>query len=256
MRIDKIVTNNFRGENNSTTNNLKNNKELVNEISELKFKGDKITKALEAKEILIKEIQHRVKNNYQVISSLISLQMNTISDPKSIEVLSELKNRIISIAMIHEKLYQTESSEEIDFDKYISDLVQSLTDAYSVSDKQVKVVIEIDNNCFSDTEKLTPFALILNELISNAVKHAFPGDRKGTIRILAAAEEGVCSVIISDDGIGSDVAVEELKRKSLGLRLVYSLINQLQGTIHFESKLGSGVMYKIKFPIIADKRHF
>ncbi|MCK5741857.1 MAG: sensor histidine kinase [Chlorobi bacterium] len=236
MRIGKTLMNNSRKKNNSTTDNLE--------------------KALAEKEILLEEIQHRVKNNYQVISSLISLQMNTINDPKSLEVLTKLNNRIISISMIQEKLYQTEHLSGIDFEKYISDLVHTLIDAYSVSSKQVEVVMDIENNCFFDIEKMTPFALILNELISNAMKHAFPGDRKGTIRISATAEEENCSVIISDDGIGVNVAVEELKRESLGLRLVYSLINQLQGTIHFESKLGSGVMYKIKFSIIDDKSHF
>ena len=217
---------------------------------------DNLEKALAEKEILLEEIQHRVNNNYQVIISLISLQMNTISDPKSLAVLTELNNRIISISMIQEKLYHTEPLSGIDFDKYTNDLVHSLIDAYSVSNNQVKVVMDIDNNCFFDTEKLTPFALILNELISNAMKYAFPDDRKGTIRILAVAEEDYCSVVISDDGVGVDVSVEELKMKSLGLRLVYSLINQLHGTIHFESKLGSGVIYTIKFPKMNDKSHF
>lgn len=236
----------------STTDLIESNRLLLEEISERRQIEGHIKNALAEKDILLKEIHHRVKNNLQVIISLMSLQKNTITDPDLVTIFSELQNRIRAIALIHEKLYQSESLAEIDCEKYINELVRSLVETYSVSDNKVKIVVDIKTKFYLDIDKLTPFALILNELVSNALKHAFPFCRNGTIKIIGKAEEDF-SINISDNGIGTNQSMEGLMKKSLGLRLVYSLVQQLQGTIKFKSGVKKGMNFQINFPIIIDK---
>ncbi len=210
---------------------------VAHDVTEQKRAAEEIIASLEEKDVLLKEIHHRVKNNLQVISSLLQLQSGYIKDPKTLETFRESQNRIRSMAMIHEKLYQTESLARIDFEEYATSLAAMLIRSYATtSGIKLKTAIEkVDLNL----DVAIPIGLITNELLSNAMKYAFPGDRGGTVTVaLKKLETGRFQLAISDDGVGLPEGLQVEKAKSLGLRLVRILTGQIGGELNFASKEG------------------
>jgi two-component sensor histidine kinase len=204
---------------------------------ELSAKNKLINDALAEKEVLIKEMHHRVKNNFQIISSLLELQSEGIEDEKAIEFLDKGKNRIKSMALIHQKLY-TNGSGLIDFNEYISLLVREIS---FVHQSEVKVVTTINvENIFFDVDTAIPLGLIVNEIITNAYKHAFKKARENTLFISINQQiDKNYKLIIEDNGLGISSGFQIEESQSMGLRLVKRLVKQLQGRLDLLADYGT-----------------
>jgi|GEM_PF-486338 len=198
------------------------------DITKRKQAEDKIKQSLQEKEVLLREIHHRVKNNLQIISSLLSLQSRYIKDKKDFEMIEESQDRIRSMALIHEKLYQSENLADIDFDDYITDMVNRLMQLYGAED----ITLTVDVGDISlGIDAAIPCGLIINELVSNCLKHAF-SEGKGEIRILLHSVNGYIELVVSDDGVGVAEDFDFRHTDTLGLRLVTILAeDQLDGDI-------------------------
>lgn len=217
---------------------------VARDITEARKVRDQINASLKEKEILLKEIHHRVKNNLQVISSLLNLQLASVRDPYDVALFQESQNRIRSMAIIHEKLYQSDDLSHVDFGSYIGTLTSSLFRSYDVSDIGFQIDVE---SIRLSIDAAIPCGLILNELVSNALKHAFPDGRRGYVSIAMHREEGhFCRLVVADDGIGFPAGIDFRKTPSLGLELVNTLVNQLNGSIELTS--GNGSKFTIRFP--------
>lgn len=221
---------------------------VVRDITERKRNEEKIKASLEEKEVLLKEIHHRVKNNLQVISSLLRLQSRYITDPQILEMLQESQNRVQSMALVHEQLYQSADLSRIDFADYIHSLTSHLYQAYEGNAKRAKLLINV-TPVLLNIDTAVPCGLIINELVSNSLKYAFPGNNMGNIQIdfqnsLDNPQE-IC-LTVQDNGIGFPKAIDFRNSGTLGLRLVCSLVRQLVGNIELENDLGT--MFIIKFP--------
>lgn len=200
--------------------------------------------ALHVRETYLKEVHHRVKNNLQVISSLLFLQSSHIPDPAMREILQESQNRVKSIALIHEKLYRSPERARLDFGEYVRDLVTDLFRAYGMSG-HVAVQTVIANVAF-EVDTAIPCGLILNELISNVFKHAFPGNRKGEVTItLALADSGEYQLTVRDNGVGFRPGLDWRTSNTLGLQLVHDLTRQLEGTLSVI--FDGGTVFDIRF---------
>ena len=207
------------------------NEDLRNEIIERKRAEEKINTSLQEKVVLLREIHHRVKNNLQVISSLLNLQSGYIEDKKSLEIFRESQTRVRSMALIHEKLYQSKDLNKIEFSEYIESLIKDLFKSYNVDSDRIKLNSKMEGIFFEiDTAILC--GLIINELVSNSLKHAFPLNKKGEIFIsLDKDDNNKYTLILKDNGIGFPPNVDFRKTESLGLQLVTTLTEQLGGTI-------------------------
>jgi two-component sensor histidine kinase len=215
------------------------------EIAERTQAEAQIRAALTEKEVLLKEVHHRVKNNLQIISSLLNLQMAGLTDPTMVETLKESQNRVRSMALIHEKLYQSEDLASIDFPGYLRSLVYSLAQSYRVRSDQVSLRVQVDP-IHLDLDTAIPCGLIVNELVSNSIKYAFPGDRSGQIEVTCRQRPGPRYVLrVSDDGVGLPPGFDSAKTSSLGMKLVTSLVVQIGGELKVES--GPGARFEIEF---------
>jgi len=199
------------------------------------------------KEVLLKEIHHRVKNNMQVISSLLSLQSQQFEDPDIQAIFHDCQSRVHSMALVHDKLYQSKSLSEINFAEYIHKLATDLFNTYRTEAGGVKLVLNTEYLTI-DVETAIPCALIVNELLSNALKHAFPEQQNGQITIdLSLSLDNEVNLIVSDDGVGIPDDFDFSRSKSLGLNLVNALISQINGSIHFADTQGTKV--EVCFPV-------
>jgi PAS domain S-box-containing protein len=206
--------------------------------------GEFVEQSLREKETLLREIHHRVNNNLQIISSLLSLQSQNVVNEKDHELFMESQNQVRSMAMIHEKLYQSENLSAINFSDYLKTLLDSLI--YDYPNDLSQLNLELDMGKIElNIETSVPCGLIINELVSNSIKHAFPPDTEGTISIKMYPENGNYVLIVADDGVGYVRETEMLNSAKLGLNLVDSLVRQLDGTI--EILEGKGTAYKIVF---------
>ncbi len=202
----------------------------VVDMSDRKLAEEQIQASLTEKVVLLKEIHHRVKNNLQIVTSLLSLQSSRLEDPKTQNILQECQNRVSSMALIHEQLYQSEDLAKIDLAQYVQNLVANLCNSYDIYNSAIQVKTAIDE-IYLNIDTAIPCGLMLNELISNALKHAFPGNRKGEINISLRLENNYVNLTVSDDGIGISPDLDIDKTTSLGLQLVKALTRQLQGTL-------------------------
>ncbi|HEX7628289.1 MAG TPA: histidine kinase dimerization/phosphoacceptor domain -containing protein [Candidatus Methanoperedens sp.] len=217
----------------------------MSDITERKLASEIINNSLKEKEILLKEIHHRVKNNLQIVSSLITLQSDYIKDKAGQRAFLDSKNRIDTMALIHEKLYMSPDISRIDFADYVNEFMGNLFISYGVNVNMVKLKMDIENVSF-DINTAIPVGLMVNELISNVLKHAFPEGKKGEIKIgLHPEQGGKFTLIVSDNGIGFPQDMDFKKTESLGMRLVNSLTNQLRGTIELDRTQGTS--FKITF---------
>lgn len=218
---------------------------IGSDITERKYAEEEIKASLKDKEILLKEIHHRVKNNLQIISSLLELQETfVIEDPTAVNVLHESQNRVQSMALIHEMLYQSKDLSHISFLDYIMNLVSNLFTSYGEK-MNIKLTYNIADTFFN-IETSIPLGLIISELVSNSLKYAFPDGKTGEITTSLQCDNTRFELIISDNGIGlpEDIDIRNIK-SSLGLQLVNSLVNQLDGTIKLDRS--QGTKYTIKF---------
>ena len=219
--------------------------ETNRDITERKKAEDKIKSSLKEKEVLLREIHHRVKNNLQIISTLLALQADEITDQKILENYRESENRIQSIALIHEKMYQSRDISNIDFTGYIKSLINDLMYSYDADSRNIKSVVDTDNFLFS-IETVQPLGLIINEIISNSLKYAFKNKDEGIITVkLEKIDDSNFKLTVNDNGIGFPENVDFKNTGSLGLQLVNELVNQLDGTIELNSE--GGTEFKIIF---------
>ncbi|MCE5213954.1 MAG: PAS domain S-box protein, partial [Methanobacterium sp.] len=215
-------------------------------ITEIKKAEIEIKRSLEEKEILLKEIHHRVKNNLQIVSSVLDLQGSYVKkDPTAVNVLKESQNRVFSMALIHEMLYQSKDLNQINFDDYIKSLVSHLSHSYRLK-IPVNSVINVKGISLN-IETAVPCGLIISELVSNSLKYAFEDSESGEIKVSLESKENEYQLIISDNGVGfpEDLDFKNIQL-SLGLQLVNSLVNQLDGTIELDRSQGTKYIIKFK----------
>jgi two-component sensor histidine kinase len=216
--------------------------EVVKDITDRKRAEEGLHRELKEKEVLLKEIHHRVKNNLQVISSLLSLQSHHVQGERDRELFRESQDRVRSMALVHEKLYQSNSFAHIDFADYVKSLIHGLRRTYCINPGAIKIDVTADNVKLN-IDLAVPCGLIINELVSNAIKHAFPISRKkeGRIQItLRHLEKRRIELIVQDNGTGMPEGLDFNKTESLGLKLVSILVkDQLDGTIRLDRKRGT-----------------
>lgn len=219
---------------------------MAHEITDKKIIERQIRESLKEKEILLQEVHHRVKNNLQVISSILNLQSSYVRDPNTLNILRESQNRIKSMSFIHESLYQTTDFSSIDFTDYILSLSKNLVHSYSVNTSLVEL-----ETCFEkvylNLDQAIPCGLIVNELVSNALKYAFPDNQKGVLSMEIKENDNKIELNIRDNGVGMPENFDFDKNDSLGLQLVFTLVEQLDGEVRFNSKPNKGTEYLITF---------
>lgn len=228
----------------SENNEIKEISCLSYDITDKKATEAKMRETISEKEILLQEVHHRVKNNLQVISSILNLQSSYVKDENSLTILRESQNRIKSMSFIHESLYQTKDFAHIEFSDYILSLSKNLIHSYSISTQRIKLNPQMDK-CFLSLDQAIPCGLIANELISNALKYAFEDEREGEIFIGLTENKNILRLVIRDNGIGLPPDLDYENADSLGLQLVYTLIDQLDATIKVE--IEEGTKYLITF---------
>ena len=206
---------------------------------------EQIEASLAAKEVLLQEVHHRVKNNLQIISSLLSIQSKQIQDPATLEVFTESQNRVKSMALVHEKLYQSDDLAKVDFADYIHSLSAAIFRSYNFKSKTLALKLEV-SPVFLNVDTAIPCGLILNELLSNSLKHGFPDNALGEILIrLDANENESFSLSVQDNGVGFPQTIDIKKSKSIGLQLISGLTKQLHGTLEMSSD--QGTLCKVTF---------
>ena len=211
------------------------------EVAERERAEEQIRASLQEKEVLLKEIHHRVKNNLQVISSLLNLQADSIGNEQIRFILQDSQNRVRSMALIHEKLYGSENLAQIDFGDYIRDLVGYLFRSQNAYARGLSAQVWADN-ILLDIDAAVPCGLIINELVSNTLKHAFPNGRNGEIVVeMTAGQDQQITLLVSDNGIGFPADVDFRESESLGLQLVNTLVDQLGGNLELRSEQGTQV---------------
>jgi two-component sensor histidine kinase/ligand-binding sensor domain-containing protein len=215
----------------------------------IRQRTSEIIKQRDEKEILLKEIHHRVKNNLQIINSLINIQSDYVNDPKSLELFKEIRNRIRTISLVHEKLYKSNDYANINVKEYINMLVENLIDTYSF-DKEIELKIDLQVEYFN-LNTIIPLGLLLNEIISNSFKYAFNETSEGIIEIkLEKLNEDRFVLIIGDNGKGFDKDPFEGESNTLGLELVKILADQLNGKV--EKLKQKGTYYRLEFKPLKD----
>jgi PAS domain S-box-containing protein len=217
---------------------------IVRDVTERRLFEEQIQASLREKEALLREIHHRVKNNLQITSSLLRLQASNISDPLARSIFAETQLRIRSMALVHEKLYQAQNLTRINFGDYIRTLGELLFKSFSIEGDAVLFDVA-GSEVFLDIDTAVPCGLIVNEVLSNALKHAFPG-RSGTIAVSLERSETRCVMTIRDDGVGLPQKFDLRSVDTLGLQLVQGLVQQINGSLEVRSIIGTE--FRIEFP--------
>jgi PAS domain S-box-containing protein len=220
---------------------------IAHDITDRKLAEKKIVESLKEKEVLLKEVHHRVKNNLQVISSILNLQRAYLKDKGSDNLFRELQNRVRSMSFIHESLYQTQDFSNLNFSEYLVNLTTNLKHSYLIDDENVTLEVKADK-LLLNLDFSIPCGLIVNELISNAFKYAFPEGRKGKIDVNVKKMHNFVEIIVADDGVGIKPEIDIKNTESLGLQLVTSLVEQLDGEL-FHRNLNPGTEIKFNFEI-------
>jgi PAS domain S-box-containing protein len=217
---------------------------IVEDITASKQAKEHIEASLREKEVLLKEIHHRVKNNLAIVSSLLQMQSRRTQDVQANEILRDSHNRIASIALIHETLYSSENLANIDFPQYITQLINHLLDSYNAHSLHIKITTQIEQVNL-DIEMAIPCGLIINELVSNALKYAFPERNDGKILVKLSQDKQDLILLIQDNGIGLPEGFDSNKSKKLGINLVKGLVKQLKGSMIINCQ--QGTEFKIYF---------
>jgi len=235
---------------------------IIYDITERKEAGETLEKVEIARK---KKVHHRIKNNLQVISSLLDLQAENLEDERIKEVLRESQNRIMSIALIHRELYRDREMDNVDFSTYIRELAENLLDTYKVGDSKINLCVNLEENILFDVDTAVPLGIIINEIFSNSLKYAFPDRVSGEIRIILARkktgevernslnerkeqsfENDTNFVLtVSDNGVGIPETFNIGTTDTLGLQLINVLVEQLDGSIRLNRN--SGTEFIIEF---------
>jgi len=215
---------------------------VARDITERVRTDEQLKASLAEKEILLKEIHHRVKNNLQIVSSLLYLQSGQVHDEQVLDVLKESQNRVRSMAFVHERLYQSEDLARVNFVEYIRSLGHYLFQSYGMDGSMIHFIVE-GEEALLDIDMAMPCGLLLNELLSNALKHAFPAGRRGEIRVSFYAHvldgKRFWKLIVADDGVGLPPKFDLITSESLGLRLANTLVGQINGEIRIDRRYGT-----------------
>ncbi len=225
------------------------NERLQIELAELQRAENQLSEALKEKEALLRELYHRTKNNMQVIASLLSLQTSYVADEQVSRVFKDMENRIRAMALVHQKLYQVGNLSSINLGEYANDLAILLVKSYEVSSDKIKLVVEAEDiNVLLETA--IPCGLILNELITNALKYAFPGDRAGDLYMrVRKAEAGMVEMEVADNGIGVAADFDFRENGKMGVQTVFIIAeNQLGGEVTVQSRQGVAWLVRFKNP--------
>jgi PAS domain S-box-containing protein len=222
---------------------------VARDISERKRAEEQIRASLREKEVLLKEIHHRVKNNLQIVSSLLSLQTEYIRDPEMLRIFRESQARVKSMALIHEKLYRSTNLAQIDFGEYLRELTIHLFRSYDAPARGLELVLDVEPVVLG-LDRSIPSGIIVNELVSNALKYAFPDGTRGVITVrFRATGPGLAELSVIDNGVGMPEGFVVGSTDSLGLKLVTMLAGQLGGTMSVGFGSGGGSEFKLQFPI-------
>jgi PAS domain S-box-containing protein len=216
----------------------KANEALEEENAQRQEAEKKLQASYDEKVMLLKEIHHRVKNNLQIIASLLNLQSRYIKDESTLAAIRESQNRVKAMALVHEKLYRAEDIAHISLQDYIRFLGTGLFQFYDAKSRGIQFTLEI-HDVNVDIDAAIPLGLILNELISNSLKYAFPEGRKGEIAISVKKEDHTMTILFRDTGIGIPADLDWRNTRSLGLRLVNTLVDQMNGTVELDRSAGT-----------------
>ncbi len=218
---------------------------VATNIGEFKQTQERLLASLKEKDVLLQEVHHRVKNNLQLMLSLLRMQSRRIEEPRILEVLRDAENRVFSISLVHEKLYLSPTLSTIQMGPYVKALTSHVVQAYQGASSQIAVVVHVDEVTFS-LDTAIPLGMILTELVSNVLRHAFPPGTKGQLRVaLRAKNDDMYELSVADTGVGSDVQRDACARESLGLDLVRTFTAQLEGNVEIEN--GGGTTVRISF---------
>jgi len=214
----------------------------IQDVSEQKIAEEQLKVSLIEKEVLLREINHRVKNNLQVVSSILNLQSGYTKDKKIIEILNECKNRVFSMSLVHEKLCQSDNLARIDYQIYLKELLSNIIQSYNLTERGISVSTEM-KPIFFPIDLAIPCGMIITELVSNAAKYAFPNNINGEIKIIIENKGNKeWKLTIKDNGIGFSKSFSLENTETLGLKLVDSLVEQINGSIEYKNKKGVSVI--------------
>jgi len=222
----------------------------MQDITERKQAEAQLQASLREKEMLLREIHHRVKNNLQVVSSLLALQADSVADPQTCQMFQDSRSRIRAMSLIHERLYRAKNLANIDAGDYVRDLVAHLFSIYASPARVIRSYVRVDDLALS-IDTAIPCGLLLTELVSNVLKHAYPPEwgLEGKIDVeLRAAEKGWLTLTVGDDGVGLPTDLDLKQAQSLGLQLVNLLVGQIKGTVELDRS--AGTIFRITFPHI------
>ncbi|MGD8626300.1 MAG: histidine kinase dimerization/phosphoacceptor domain -containing protein, partial [Anaerolineae bacterium] len=228
---------------------------IVQDITRRKKIEEQLRQAVQEKETLLRELYHRTKNNMQVIDAMLQLQASYAEDDRLQDVFGEMQNRIRAMALVHERLYQSQSLSRIDLGRYVVDLTTLLVDSYEILPYRIEIDLEVEEVSVS-LESAIPCGLILNELLSNAFKHAFPGDAQGTIHVrLGQEKDGEIVLEVADDGVGLPAGFDLRQSDTLGMLIILSVgERQLGGQVTF--RVEGGVACQVRFRDKVETREY
>ena len=216
----------------------------IRDISERKLVETKLRSSLNEKEVLLKEIHHRVKNNLQIVSSMLNLQTEKLSDPKAIELFKESQNRVRSIALFHEKLYQSRDLGRVEIAEYLKGLANDSFATYGVNPADIVLAVHTEDIPL-DVDAAISCGLLVNELISNSLKHAFPGHRKGRVEVTLRSAGTDVVLDVADNGVGFPAHIDIRSPSTLGLKLVAIFTEQVDGTMDLTRE--GGTRFSLRF---------
>ena len=212
---------------------------IMRDITASQRIGEQLRSSLKEKETLLKEIHHRVKNNLQVITSLLKLQSDFIRDAHSLSLFEEMYGRVRSIAAIHEMLYRSDNLARLDFGAYLQKVTQDLFAFYKVDTQKTRLRMNIRHAAYLDISQAVPCGLIVNELITNSLKHAFVDSRPALVHVSLEGDEDRFVLTVADNGIGLPADLDPHQTVSMGLQLVNLLVDQLQATLTIDRNQGT-----------------
>jgi len=217
---------------------------VCEDITERKEAESRLKASVAEKDVLLKEIHHRVKNNLQIISSLLNLQLKKMVDATTRSELNATRDRIRSMALIHAKLYQSENLAQVDFAEYVEEFAGQLARLYDVRPEKVRLLLDVES-VYLDVDVAIPCGMIINELLTNALKYAFPGERRGEVAVRLRVEDRKLLLCVEDDGVGMPAQIDVETTGTLGLQLVRALTQQLGGELRVERNGGTRVSLQV-----------
>jgi PAS domain S-box-containing protein len=225
-------------------NNFVGSRDIIRDITEQKESEYNLNKSIKEKEVLLKEVHHRVKNNLQVISSILNLQSSYVKDPNTLSILRESQNRVKSMSFIHESLYRSRDFSEVNFSDYINNLVNNIVHSFYLSKNTVKLITDL-GGINLNLDQAIPCGLIINELLTNAMKYAYKDVDEPELLIAISQHKNIIQIKIEDNGVGLPEGFKIDEADSLGLQLVHTLLEQIEGTLVL--KVEKGTKYFITF---------